>query len=250
MPDAGVLASAVHNQTRAHSQTRTRARPTLFLHRDLSEQALTLPPEPSFNEAELAAARQEGFDTGYAAGLAAGLADAAAARETAEAQALDAIAASLSASRGEAAQVADAAAAAAAAALVAALDAVMPELIRRSALTEAGAMLTHLLPAMPQEPQVTIRVEPELAPGVTALIERLPPEQRPGILIDAAAGLQPGEVQLRWAAGRAARRPGDVWREVMQAFAPSLQDASDAAPLLTSTDETTHTQASEISHAE
>src|SRR5580698_3054699 len=114
------------------------ARMSRFLQRDLSDEALREPAEPVFSRNELDSVRQEGFDAGHSAGMAAAAASRAAARTAAEIQALAIIAAAITDARRDAARVADLAADALARTVIAAMDAVMPELIRRSALNEVS----------------------------------------------------------------------------------------------------------------
>src|ERR1700722_18235685 len=90
----------------AGAESRT-PRGSLFLRRDLSDEALRQPPEPLFTQADLAAVRQEGFDAGHAAGMAAAAASRAAARTASEIQALGTIAALMAGARKESARVAD-----------------------------------------------------------------------------------------------------------------------------------------------
>lgn len=194
-----------------------------FLQRDLSEQALKQPVEPMFSRADLAAARRDGVELGRAAGLA----EAAASRAATEVEALALIAAALADGRTEAVRVADQAAGALARALVAAMDAVMPDLVRRSALDEAGAMLAHVLPGLSREPHVRVEVPREVADGVEAALAKLTPEHRGRICVTGleragAGSLEAGEVQVRWSSGHAQRRPEQVWRTVMDALGGAL----------------------------
>src|ERR1700722_17459849 len=145
----------------AGAESRT-PRGSLFLRRDLSDEALRQPPEPLFTQADLAAVRQEGFDAGHAAGMAA----AAASRAASEIQALGTIAALMAGARKESARVADLAADALARTVIAAMDSVMPDLIRRSALTEVGAMLALVLPGLSREPAVRVEVPLEIADAI------------------------------------------------------------------------------------
>ena len=111
-------------------ERRGRPRAPPFLGRDLSEHALRQPAAPAYSLAEVDVVRQDCLEAGREAGLA----EAALTRETAEAAALERLAAGIADARGEAATVADQAATALAQTLLSALGAVMPDLIRRSAL--------------------------------------------------------------------------------------------------------------------
>lgn len=188
--------------------------PNPYLRRDLSEQALAKPPEPSFTTSEMDAARADGYADGHAAGLA----EAAASYAAATLEAVRHISALLTTAQGEAARVTDAAATAGSAALVAALNAVMPELIQRSALGETTAMLRHVAPALSREPQLRIDVPPPIADGVRAALQDLPPALLNAVEVVGAETMAPGDARISWAAGRATRQPAEVWRRVMQSF--------------------------------
>ena len=140
---------------------------SLFLHRDLNDHALRKPPAQSFSPEELERTKQEGFEAGRQAGLDA----AAASREAAQAATLDVLAGLLVDARAASAAAADQASAVLAQTLVSAMGAVMPDLVRRSAFNEAGAMLAHVLPGLSREPNVRVEVRPELADGMAALYQ-------------------------------------------------------------------------------
>jgi flagellar assembly protein FliH len=198
------------------------ARTSLFLRRDLSDEALRQPPEPSFTQAELDAARQDGFDAGHAAGMATAAASREAARTASEIQAMRTIAALMADARKESARVADLAADALARTVIAAMDSVMPDLIRRSALGEVSALLALVLPGLSREPAVRVEVPLEIADSIAATLATLPPEQRDTVTVAGMAPLRPGEARVHWAAGHARRQPAEVWDGVMQALHPAL----------------------------
>lgn len=187
----------------------------VFLGRDLSEHALQQPRPISYSQAELDAARQEGFESGRQAGLT----DASMSHEAAIAEALAVVAARSVDARLEAARVVDEAAAALAAALLAAMRAVVPELIRQSGLTEAGAMLAQVLPGLSREPELLVEVRPELRAGIAALVGRL--EREGGqIAVQGREDLADAEVRVRWSAGQARRDPLSIWQAVVQMLEP------------------------------
>jgi flagellar assembly protein FliH len=206
-----------------------RAMPAAFLQRDFSEPAPRPPAAPALTQQDLAAARQDGFGAGQAAARV----EAAASRAAAASQALGTIAAALAAGRTEAAAVADQAAGALSRTLLAALRAVMPELIRRSALHEAGAMLGHVLPGLSREPRVRIDVAADLADDITALLAGLAPAGGAMIAVTAQPDMADGEVRIQWQSGAARRRPAEIWDAVMAALnavtqTPATQETADA----------------------
>ena len=171
-------------------------------------------------------AKQEGFDAGYAAGLA----DAAASRASAEVMALRAVAACMGAGQAEAAQVSDQAAAAMAIAVMHAMRAVVPDLMQRSGLSEASAMLAHLLPGLSREPEVRVTVAPELADGLRASLNWLAPGIRERVHVAGSGQTGKADVSVQWHAGQARQQPAQVWNAVMQTLetalcGPGMKDA-------------------------
>jgi hypothetical protein len=207
------------------------ARTSMFLRRDLSEEALRQPADPLFTQADLAASRQDGFDAGHAAGMAAAAASREAARTAAEIQALGIIAAAMADARKEAAHVADQAAAAMARTVIGAMDRVMPDLIARSGLNEVGAMLGHVLPGLSREPAVRVEVPAAIAGSIAASLGTLPAELRDRISVTGLDSLRAGEARVHWASGQAVRQPAEIWHAVMQALHPALGPAEPAQPV-------------------
>lgn len=199
-------------------ERRVRPRAPLFLGRDLSEHALRQPEAPVYSLAEVDVVRQDCLKAGREAGLA----EAALARETAETAALERLAAGIAAARAEAAMVADQAAAALTQTLLSALGAVMPDLIQRSALDEAGTMLAQVLPGLSREPELLVMVRPEMRDGVAALVARLGREGTGHVSVQGNETLTVGEVRVRWSAGEARRQPASIWQTVMQMLQPAL----------------------------
>jgi flagellar biosynthesis/type III secretory pathway protein FliH len=195
---------------------------TSFLQRDFSEDASPKPVAPQFSPAELAAIKQEGFEAGYATGLAEAAASEAAERTSSEVHALGIIADAMANGCEQAAAVADQAAGALARTLVTSLDAVMPDLIQRSALNEVDAMLAHVLAGLSREPAVRIGVPRAIADYVAATLASLGPEHRAKITVVGEDHMAPGEVRVDWGAGRAWRQPAEVWQAVMNVLNPAL----------------------------
>lgn len=188
-----------------------------FLGRDLSESALRAPAPPSFDLSAMAVARQEGFDLGRAAGLAEADASLLAERT----RALGMMASLMADADARAADVSDRAAKVLAAALLGSLRAMMPDLVARSALGEASAMLAAVLPGLSREPAVRVAVPPVIADGVRASIASVPGRQS-HIEVEALEAMAPGGVSVTWTAGKASRVPSEVWDAVMQHIAPLM----------------------------
>jgi len=211
---------------------RTSRTASVFLQRNFNDDALRQPPPRAYTEAELDQARQDGFETGRVAGLAA----AAASREAAEAEALAVLAGLLADAAAAGAQAADQAGAALARTLLGALGAVMPELVRRSALAEAESMLAIVLPGLSAEPAVTVEVPPAIEPGLGRLVARIAPDVADKVVVHARAQLAPGEVRVRWSAGQARRDPDAVWTRVMDRLEPALAPQT-TSPAATATED-------------
>ena len=195
----------------------------LFMRRDLSEQALRAPAEPQFDQSQMADARRQGFDAGRSAGLA----ESDASLLAQQSRALAKIAASMADADAQATRVADGAAAALASALLAALNTAMPDLIRRSALSEAGAMLAQVMPGLSRQPHVDVQVPPEISQAISAL---LVPSGGGRVAVRAAPSMQPGGVLVSWSTGEAERRPDDLWRGVMELMEPLLEQPGLESP--------------------
>lgn len=186
------------------------------------------PAPPSFDVSEMAVARQEGFDRGRIAGLAEADASLLAERT----RALSVMTSLLADADACAADVSDRAAQVLAEALLGSLRAMMPDLVKRSALGEAGAMLATVLPGLSREPAVRVTVPSAIADGVRASIASSLPGRHHRIEIDGSQTMEPGGVSVNWAAGEASRAPSQVWNAVLEIMAPLLdegaaEDASD-----------------------
>lgn len=190
----------------------------LFLRRDFSEQALRKPAEPQFGTSQMAESRREGFE----AGLLAGFAKAEASISADQARAIGAIATAMADAGIQATRVADGAAAILAAALVAAMHAAMPDLVRRSALGEVGAMLAHVLPGLARQPRVDVEVPSTIVDGVAAMLAVIAPGGVGRIVLRGSEVMESGGIWVSWSAGEARRCPAEVWRAVMDVIDPIL----------------------------
>ena len=188
-----------------------------FLGRDLGEAALRAVPPPSFDAAEMDAARQEGFERGRLAGLAE--ADASLLADRTRALAL--AAARMAEADAHVAEVADRAAGVLAATLLAALRAAMPDLVARSALGEAGALLALVLPGLSREPSVRIEAPSAIALGVAASVAAFHALQG-RVEVAGSDSMEPGGLSVSRSAGAASRRPSQVWDSIMHVIAPLL----------------------------
>jgi flagellar assembly protein FliH len=209
-------------------------------------EAVPVPPEPpaapppAYGEAELAAARQEGYAKGRAEGEAAAHATA----ERAAATALAAIAQALPLL----AEQIDAGVTAAARLMLeitlAGLRRVMPELGRRGGLVEIESLLQQTIVHLREESRVAVRLNEsqldKLRDRLDAVAQAAGFEGRFVLLADEE--IAPGDCRIEWADGGVERVAARVWsdieatvlRAVVASATPNRQpggnDASAAAP--------------------
>jgi flagellar assembly protein FliH len=170
------------------------------------------PPPPTFSEAELAAARDEG----YADGLNAGQRQAEATTERILAVALNSIngqLAQLSAAEKAAAEVAAADAMKVAVTVVRKLA---PTLAKKGGLVEIESLLVDCLGRLEGEPKITVRVAPELSEHIEVrmneLIQKSAFEGKSLVLGDSSIPV--GDCRLEWANGGAERNVERLWGEI------------------------------------
>jgi flagellar assembly protein FliH len=181
--------------------------------------------EPTFSAAELEAARDEGFESGRAAALA----EAAAADHAAIREAVARIAEHLHDARDAAADVATRCAEAVARVLLDSLSVALPALCARHGDAELAAVMATLLPALAQEPAITVRVHPHHAAALGHEIERLDPDVAARCRVVGAAAMAPGDLQVAWRNGNATREVSKLWDQVAEALgATGLLDAEAA----------------------
>jgi flagellar biosynthesis/type III secretory pathway protein FliH len=198
------------------------SRLALFIEDFDRPQELPPPPEPeiiepAFTVAEFAAARAEAWREGHEA--------ATAERETAHAsavrQSLAGIAAQLVAARDDSAAIAEQSADAIAQLLISCFAAAFPALSARHGEAEIRAIVRTVLPALRQEPKVTIRLNPHASAGVAAEIERVAPDLMDQVQIVPTDALAAGDVQITWRNGRATRDTAVLWQDIADVLAPA-----------------------------
>lgn len=146
------------------------------------------------HDAQVQAAREEG----YAEGLEAGTRRAAADRSAREAAALAAIAAALEGGRDAARNAAAEAATGLARLLLAALDAALPAAAARLAPEGAALLAATMEPLLRDGVAVTLSVAPGEAEAAAARIG-----DRPGLAVEEDAALAPGDARASWRGGDA-----------------------------------------------
>ena len=186
-----------------------------------------LPPPPTFSEAELAAAREAGFEEGHAAGHAAMVQSV----EQAAVTALAAISAQLAAMNGNFAEIRDSAIASGVEVVAAAVRKLTPALAKRNGLAEIENLVRDSLHSLYDEPRVVIRAHDSI---IEALQERIDG-------LAAAAGftgkivlfgddqLSDTDCRVEWADGGAERNLEELWRRIDAAI-ERVTDGNSAAP--------------------
>ncbi len=177
-----------------------------------NEQEEELPPEPTFSQEELDAARQEGHGDGYEAGMAAAL-------DTLE----SAIAAHLESIWSLLPRIEQAQAAAneklsrdgvSLATAVAAK--ILPTLANRHGMDEIEALVTDCLSRLIEEPKITVSVGPDAAAALTEKLDEL--VEKSGFegrfIVRTEADMGPADCRLEWGDGTAARNLDAVWTEI------------------------------------
>jgi len=202
---------------------------TKFLFGDSFDPAKADPevPPPTFSEAELAVARETGFQDGHAAGHA----EMARSIEQAAVASLAEIAKQLDAMNGNFANIRDAAIASGVDVVAATVRKLVPALAKRNGLAEIETLVRDSLHALYDEPRVVIRAHDSV---IEALQERIDG-------IAAASGFM-GKVVLfgddqfsetdcrvEWADGGAERNLGELWRRIDAAI-ERVTDGNGAAP--------------------
>jgi flagellar biosynthesis/type III secretory pathway protein FliH len=173
--------------------------------------------EPVFAAADLEAARKQAWQAGHDAAsesaehaMQAVLGDAAAA-----------IVAALADARAQAATLAHLAADELARLLLDSLAAAFPALCARHGEAELRALIRILLPALSQEPAVTIRLNPDNVVAVLQAMQRLDPELADRVQVVASETIARGDTRITWRNGQAVRDAAAVWAQVAEILAPS-----------------------------
>jgi flagellar biosynthesis/type III secretory pathway protein FliH len=173
------------------------------------------PPPPALTPADLAEARAAGHAAGYRAGHEEALAQ----TQAGLADTLAALARQLDGAADDAARVADASAHALAALLFDTLAATFPTLRRTHGEAELRRFLREVLPPLRREPQVTVRVHPDLAEPAAAEIAALSLRGCAPV-IEPNGSLPYGDAAVLWEDGAALRDTEAAWAAVCGVLRP------------------------------
>ncbi len=187
-----------------------------------------VPAAPSFGEADLAQARQDGFAEGQAQAAAA----ARASIEQSAADALAALAARLPALAGQVEEGLAANARLMIETALAGLRRIMPELSRRGGLAEIEGLLEQTVTGLREESRIVVRLNEQLLDALRDRLERVAQtsgfEGRFVLLADEEIPV--GDCRIEWAEGGVERMTSRVWDDIDAAVTRALSMPPDAAP--------------------
>lgn len=170
----------------------------------LSQPGGIIVPHPSSIEPAVPVLTQSDVDLACAAAVEAARAEWETSQEQSRARALAAIGNALAGARDASEQIALAAAEGTVTTMLAMLSGALPLLCRDHGGAEVRALIAHLLPTLRTEPRVTIRVHPDLVPGLQRDLAEVDPEMT-GTIAVLAAPLAPGDLKVTWQNGSFAR---------------------------------------------
>jgi flagellar assembly protein FliH len=181
------------------------------------------PPPPTFSEAELAAARDEG----YADGLNAGQRQAEATTERLIAVALNSINGQLTQLTAAQAAATELAAAEAMQVAVSIVRKLAPTLAKRGGFAEIETLLADCLSRLEGESKITVRVAPELSEQIEVKINELIAksafEGKSIVLGDSS--IPSGDCKVEWMNGGAERNAERLWSDIESLLADYLGEA-------------------------
>jgi flagellar biosynthesis/type III secretory pathway protein FliH len=181
--------------------------------------------EPVYSASELTAARDAAWRDGHEAGLQ----DAAASDDAATRQAIAVFAEQFAAECEAATARSEQSAEAIARLLLDSLAAIFPTLCVRYGDTEVRAIVRTVLPALTQEPAITVRANPRTARALTQEIARLDPDLAEHVQAVDCDAMSPGDVRIAWHNGTATRDSAALWQQVAAVLAPAGLLRADAA---------------------
>jgi flagellar biosynthesis/type III secretory pathway protein FliH len=181
--------------------------------------------EPVYSAGDLAAAREAAWQDGREAGLKAAAASDAAATHRATQALVEQFAAECDAAASRAEQSAETIARL----LLDSLAATFPALCARYGDAEVRSIVRSVLPALSQEPTVTVRAHPRTARAVRQEIARLDPDIAAHIETVECDAMLPGDVRIAWRNGSATRDAAALWQQVAEILAPAGLLRADAA---------------------
>ena len=173
-------------------------------------------PEPEIIEPVFSAAE---LDNARAAGRMAGLAEAERSIAASRLQVLRLIAENMCNAREAACELAADAADAAARCMLTALTACLPALCTRHGPGEVRAFVRIILPALTEEPRITVRVHPHMIAVLEDEFASMDFEIVERITLQPSDAIMPGDVRVNWSAGSASRQSARARAAIEEALA-------------------------------
>jgi flagellar biosynthesis/type III secretory pathway protein FliH len=173
--------------------------------------------EPVFSARELNAAREAAWRDGHDAALH----EAAQGNEAAIRRAMAAIADQFSAEREAAAARAEEAAEGIARLLLDSLAATFPAMCARHGDAEVRAIAHAVLPALRQEPAITVRAHPRTMAALAPEAARLDPDVAARVQTVECDAMPPGDVRIAWRNGAVTRDAAGLWERVAAVLVPA-----------------------------
>jgi flagellar biosynthesis/type III secretory pathway protein FliH len=173
--------------------------------------------EPVFSAFEVETAREAALLKGRDAALAeADASDRAAAR-----RALTVISGQIEAARADVSAIAEQSAEAMARLLLDCFATAFPALSARHGHAEIAAVLHRILPALHQEPRITIRLNPHIVEAMTEEIGSLDPDLRAHVRLVPTDAVTRDDVRIDWHNGSATRDTNALWSQIETILAPA-----------------------------
>lgn len=173
--------------------------------------------EPVFSASELAAARETTWQEGHDAGIE----EAAHSNAAATRQAMEAIASELRTDRAAATALAEQAAQSIAQLLLESLAAAFPALCTRYGDAEVRAIAHAVLPALTQEPVITVRANPRTAAALAREFAELDPDIAGHVQTAPCDSIPEGDVRIAWHNGAAMRDAAALWDQIAAILVPA-----------------------------
>jgi flagellar assembly protein FliH len=181
---------------------------------------------PTYSAAELAEARAEA----WAAGHAAGTMEANRTLTATTRSLLEAIAAALHDAKAAANTVAERSVEAIARLLLDSLGKLFPALCERHGEAELCALVHTILPALAQEPTITVRLNPVHTPALMRELDQLDPELVERVRLLPVEAIAAGDVRVSWRDGAASRDTAKLWQQVRAVLEPEGLLSPDTTP--------------------
>jgi flagellar biosynthesis/type III secretory pathway protein FliH len=172
--------------------------------------------EPVYSSDDITGAREAAWQEGHAAGLQEAEADTCAVTQ----KLIETIAGQLETARATATEIAEQSAEELARLLLDSLAAILPTLCAQHGEAEVQAVVRAVLPALTQEPAITIRANPHERMVIAQEMERLEPELAARVQIVPTDAIAPGDVRITWRNGAATRNAEALWQQVAAILAP------------------------------